>query len=103
VGNLKRVSKVLSEEVTDPKSQLTILFIDEIHNLIGAGSAEGRMDAVNLLKPALARGHLQVFGATAIAEYRKYIEKDAALERRLQSVMVKEPLSLLACMKNTTR
>jgi ATP-dependent Clp protease ATP-binding subunit ClpA len=67
------------------------LFIDEIHNLVGAGSAEGGMDAANMLKPALARGELQVIGATTIAEYRKYIEKDAALERRLQPLLVKEP------------
>lgn len=77
--------------MTDPKAPPTILFIDEIHNLVGAGAAEGGMDAANLLKPALARGQLQLIGATTIAEYRKYIEKDAALERRLQPVMVKEP------------
>ncbi len=68
-----------------------ILFIDEIHNLIGAGSAEGSSDAANILKPSLARGELQVIGATTIEEYRKYIEKDAALERRFQSVLVGEP------------
>ena len=65
--------------------------MDEIHTLVGAGSAEGGIDAANMLKPALARGKLQVIGATTISEYRKYIEKDAALERRLQSLMVKEP------------
>ena len=64
---------------------------DEIHNLVGAGAAEGGMDAANLLKPALARGQFQLVGATTISEYRKYIEKDAALERRLQPVMVLEP------------
>jgi len=79
------------KEVTDPKSPPTILFIDEIHNLVGAGAAEGGMDAANLLKPALARSQLQLIGATTISEYRKYIEKDAALERRLQPVMCKEP------------
>jgi ATP-dependent Clp protease ATP-binding subunit ClpC len=83
--------QAIVQEVTDPKSPPTILFIDEIHNLVGAGAAEGGMDAANLLKPALARGQLQLIGATTIAEYRKYIEKDAALERRLQPVMVKEP------------
>lgn len=68
-----------------------ILFIDEVHTLIGAGSAEGSMDAANLLKPALARGQLHCIGATTLKEYRKYIEKDAALERRFQPVMVSEP------------
>ncbi len=68
-----------------------ILFIDELHNLIGAGSAEGSADASNILKPALARGDLQVIGATTIDEYRKHVEKDAALERRFQPVMVGEP------------
>ena len=68
-----------------------ILFIDEIHTLVGAGSVEGGMDAANLLKPALARGELQCIGATTLDEYRQYIEKDAALERRFQPVMVKEP------------
>jgi len=77
-------------EVTDPKAPPTILFLDEIHNLVGAGAAEGGMDAANLLKPALARGELQLIGATTIAEYRKHIEKDAALERRLQPVWVRE-------------
>ena len=68
-----------------------ILFIDEIHNIIGAGSATGSMDAANILKPALARGELQMVGATTIEEYRKYVEKDAALERRFQPIMVEEP------------
>ncbi len=68
-----------------------ILFIDEIHTLVGAGAAEGAMDAANILKPLLSRGELQVVGATTVNEYRKYIEKDAALERRFQSVMVGEP------------
>ena len=67
-----------------------MLFIDEIHQLVGAGSAEGSMDAGNILKPALARGELQVIGATTLKEYRQ-IEKDAALERRFQPVMVNEP------------
>jgi ATP-dependent Clp protease ATP-binding subunit ClpC len=90
-GEFEERLQAIIQEVTDPKAQPTILFIDEIHNLVGAGAAEGGMDAANLLKPALARGQLQVIGATTIAEYRKYIEKDAALERRLQPVMVKEP------------
>jgi len=68
-----------------------ILFIDELHTIVGAGSAEGAIDAANILKPALSRGELQVIGATTIDEYRKYIEKDAALERRFQPVTVKEP------------
>lgn len=68
-----------------------ILFIDEFHTIIGAGKAEGSMDAANILKPALARGELQCIGATTIDEYRKNIEKDAALERRFQPVMVGEP------------
>lgn len=67
------------------------LYFEEIHTLVGAGSAEGGIDAANMLKPALARGKLQVIGATTISEYRKYIEKDAALERRLQPLLVKEP------------
>merc|ERR1712072_517153 len=65
-----------------------ILVIDEVHTLIGAGAAEGAIDAANILKPALARGELQVIGATTIEEYRKYIERDAALERRFQPVMI---------------
>eukprot|EP00529_Nitzschia_sp_RCC80_P004417 CAMPEP_0113514930 /NCGR_PEP_ID=MMETSP0014_2-20120614/40671_1 /TAXON_ID=2857 /ORGANISM="Nitzschia sp." /LENGTH=957 /DNA_ID=CAMNT_0000411459 /DNA_START=189 /DNA_END=3062 /DNA_ORIENTATION=- /assembly_acc=CAM_ASM_000159 len=90
-GEFEERLQAIVEELTDPKAPPTILFIDEIHNLVGAGAAEGGMDAANLLKPALARGELQLIGATTIAEYRKYIEKDAALERRLQPVMVKEP------------
>ena len=68
-----------------------ILFIDEIHTLVGAGAAEGSMDASNMLKPALARGELHCVGATTLDEYRKYIEKDSALERRFQPVLVQEP------------
>jgi ATP-dependent Clp protease ATP-binding subunit ClpA len=86
----ERLQSVL-KEVTDPKAPPTILFMDELHNLVGAGAAEGGMDAANLLKPALARGELQVMGATTVAEYRQYIERDGALERRFQPVMVKEP------------
>ena len=68
-----------------------LLFIDELHTLIGAGGAEGAMDASNILKPALSRGELQVIGATTVEEYRKHIEKDAALERRFQPILVEEP------------
>ena len=84
----ERLQKVMTEisEAGD-----VILFIDELHTLIGAGAAEGAIDAANILKPALARGELQCIGATTIDEYRKYIEKDAALERRFQPVMVNEP------------
>src|SRR5205807_7251611 len=68
-----------------------ILFIDELHTIVGAGSAEGAMDASNIIKPALSRGEMQCIGATTLNEYRKYIEKDAALERRFQAVKVEAP------------
>ena len=84
----ERFKKVMEEVREHPE---IILFIDEIHTIIGAGAAEGAVDAANIIKPALARGEMQVVGATTIAEYRKHIEKDAALERRFQSVMVGEP------------
>jgi len=84
-----RVKKVL-DEILSKKRQI-ILFIDELHTLVGAGGAEGAIDAANMLKPALARGELQVVGATTVDEYRKNIEKDAALERRFQPVLVNEP------------
>src|SRR5204863_6964838 len=73
------------------RSKNIILFIDELHTIVGAGSAEGTMDASNIIKPALSRGELQCIGATTLNEYRKYIEKDAALERRFQSVKVEAP------------
>lgn len=82
--------KEIIEEVIGAKGQI-ILFLDELHTVVGAGSAEGSMDAANILKPALARGQLQLVGATTIDEYRKYIEKDAALERRFQPIMTNEP------------
>ncbi len=88
-GEFEERFKNVMEEVR--KNPNLILFIDEIHTLIGAGAAEGAVDAANIIKPALARGEMQVIGATTIAEYRKHIEKDAALERRFQSVMVGEP------------
>ncbi|MEE8637852.1 MAG: ATP-dependent Clp protease ATP-binding subunit [Candidatus Margulisiibacteriota bacterium] len=84
----ERMKKVIGEVTKDGN---VILFIDELHTLIGAGAAEGAMDAANILKPALARGELQCIGATTIDEYRKRIESDPALERRFQSVMVEEP------------
>ena len=83
-----RLKKVVEEVINAGN---VILFIDEIHTIVGAGSAEGAIDASNILKPSLARGELQLIGATTVNEYRKYIEKDAALERRFQPVMVKEP------------
>lgn len=84
----ERIKKVLAEVA---KAGNVLLFIDEIHTIIGAGGAEGAIDASNILKPALARGEVQVIGATTIEEYHKYIEKDAALERRFQPVVVEEP------------
>ncbi len=84
----ERMKNVMEEVVRNPH---IILFIDEIHTIVGAGAAEGAVDAANIIKPALARGEMQLIGATTIAEYRKHIEKDAALERRFQSVTVGEP------------
>ena len=88
-GDFEERIKNIIEEVS--RDGNVILFIDELHNIVGAGSAEGAVDAANILKPSLARGELQVIGATTIDEYRKYIEKDAALERRFQTVSVEEP------------
>lgn len=84
----ERIKRLIAEVKSDGQ---VLLFIDEIHTIIGAGGAEGALDASNILKPSLARGEIQVIGATTIEEYRKYIEKDAALERRFQPVMVNEP------------
>ncbi len=88
-GQFEERIKSVMEEVR--RSGNVILFLDELHTIVGAGSAEGTMDASNIIKPALARGELQCVGATTMAEYRKYIEKDAALERRFQTVRIEEP------------
>jgi ATP-dependent Clp protease ATP-binding subunit ClpB len=85
----ERLKSVLNELAKDEGQ--TILFIDEIHTMVGAGKADGAMDAGNMLKPALARGELHCVGATTLDEYRRFIEKDAALERRFQKIIVGEP------------
>lgn len=84
----ERIENVIREAAGDGR---TLLFMDELHTLIGAGGAEGALDAANILKPALSRGEIQIIGATTVDEYRKHIEKDAALERRFQPIMVEEP------------
>jgi ATP-dependent Clp protease ATP-binding subunit ClpB len=89
-GEFEERLKAVIKEVMDSDGEI-ILFIDEIHTLVGAGASEGSMDAANILKPSLARGELHAIGATTLTEYRKYIEKDKALERRLQTVLVGEP------------
>ena len=88
-GQFEERLKTIMKELME--NQNSIVFIDELHTLVGAGAAEGSMDASNMLKPALARGELRAIGATTLNEYRKYIEKDAALERRFQIVFVGEP------------
>lgn len=97
-----RLKKIIDEII---ENKNIILFIDEMHTLIGAGAAEGSMDAANILKPALSRGEIQVIGATTLKEYKKYIEKDSALERRFQTIMVNEPsakdaISILKGIRN---
>ena len=89
-GEFEERLKAVVKEVIDASGEI-VLFIDEIHTLVGAGAGEGAMDAANILKPALARGELRAIGATTLAEYQKYIEKDKALERRFQTVLVDEP------------
>ncbi len=89
-GEFEERLKSVVNEVVKAEGEI-ILFIDEIHTLVGAGKSEGAMDAANILKPALARGELRAIGATTLDEYQKYFEKDKALERRFQTVMVDEP------------
>ena len=89
-GEFEERLKAVLKEITDADGEV-ITFIDEMHTVVGAGAAEGAMDAGNMLKPMLARGELRMIGATTLDEYRKHIEKDAALERRFQPVYVGEP------------
>ena len=89
-GEFEERLKAVMDEIKQAQGEI-ILFIDEIHTVVGAGAAEGAIDASNLMKPALSRGELQCLGATTEDEYRRYIEKDAALERRFQPILVEEP------------
>src|SRR5439155_10796167 len=88
-GQFEERLKAVMKEIR--QSENVVLFLDELHTLIGAGAAEGAIDASNMLKPALSRGEIQTIGATTLDEYRKYIEKDGALERRFQPATVKAP------------
>ena len=89
-GQFEERLKAVMKEIR--QSENVVLFLDELHTLIGAGAAEGAIDASNMLKPALSRGEIQTIGATTLDEYRKYIEKDGALERRFQPVIVRAPV-----------
>ena len=89
-GEFEERLKAVLKEIQSAQGQV-LLFIDELHTVVGAGAAEGAMDAANLLKPMLARGEMHLIGATTLDEYRKHIEKDAALERRFQTVLVDQP------------
>ena len=105
-GQFEERIKAVMNEVRRAKN--VILFIDELHTLVGAGGAEGAIDASNVLKPALSRGEIQCIGATTFDEYRKYIEKDSALERRFQSVAVEPPsrdqtIEILKGLRDRTR
>ena len=88
-GQFEERIKAVMDEIK--RSENVMIFIDELHTLVGAGGAEGAIDASNILKPALSRGEIQCIGATTLDEYRKHIEKDAALERRFQTIMVEPP------------
>jgi len=106
-GEFEERLKAVVKEVTDADGEI-ILFIDEIHTLVGAGKGEGAMDAANILKPALARGELKAIGATTLKEYQKFFEKDKALERRFQQVLINEPdtmsaISILRGLKENTK